>query len=165
MTSTSDSLSNIEIKLEQSGTSFGRLPTSTVVFADKGDVRIPKKAFEIWFHHPELKSFEAASKDWTALEGLYTGITTWSRNGIFINGVALKERDREGLMQYGKVHNGDVITIFHDPKTNDCLRFYVEIFKGEGARPRQPGEKFTVLRENGRKSTTPESERKQQSVG
>jgi len=85
------------------------------VYPNISDVRVPKKAFEIYFHaegQDDSRKLEERGADWTKLDRLYTGITTWSSVGIFINGVHMKQDDGKGRVQWAKLHTGDVITIF-----------------------------------------------------
>ncbi|OCK85138.1 Pkinase-domain-containing protein [Lepidopterella palustris CBS 459.81] len=150
LTATRDSFSPIVLKLDSMVTSWGRLPENTIVYPHVNDVRIPKRAFSIWFHsdtHPDVKSFDEQGKDWAKLEGLHTGITTWTKNGIYVNGVHLKDKDEKGRVLYGRLHSGDVITVFQDHREGTCLKFVCEFYLGAARETRPLGEKFQILKE------------------
>jgi serine/threonine protein kinase len=147
LTTTPDSFINLEIKLEQPWTSFGRHSSCTVVYSNKADTRVAKKVFEIWFHHEQLETYKNSGKDWTKLKGLYTGITTFSRYGLWVNGVQLMEKAANGRMQYGKLCSGDVITVVQGDSKSAGLKFLVELFKGDGVERRKTEERFTVFEE------------------
>ncbi|KAF2756696.1 Pkinase-domain-containing protein [Pseudovirgaria hyperparasitica] len=141
-----DSIANITINLDSPYTSFGRWPECSVQYRPVDDSRVPKKAFEIWFHHPEIKEYLENGQDFTQLEGLHTGITTWSSQGIWINGVHLTKLDKNGRTNFGRIHTGDIITVFKNPETKMKLQFKVELFKGEGAKVRTNRREFFIQR-------------------
>ncbi|KAF2498471.1 Pkinase-domain-containing protein [Lophium mytilinum] len=142
-----DSFTQLVLKLDKSNNSWGRHPENTIVYANKNDSRVPKKAFEIYFHvegHEDSRKLEAKGIDWTKLDGLYTGITTWSSNGISVNGVHLKRDDGKGRVLFGKLYSGDVITVFDYP--GGKLKFVCEFFVGLGKEKRPADQPFKVER-------------------
>ncbi|OCL08042.1 meiosis-specific serine/threonine-protein kinase mek1 [Glonium stellatum] len=146
LTATPDSFSPIVLKLDQNNTSWGRLLENTIVYPHVNDTRIPKKAFTIWFHAEghDFKALEEQGRDWTKLDGLYTGINTFTRNGIHVNGVHLREKDDKGRILYGRLHSGDMITVFLDRKESTCLKFVCEFYHGAAREKRAPGTRFEV---------------------
>lgn len=146
LTTTPGSFSPIVLSLEQINTSWGRLPQNTIVYSHIDDTRIPKKTFVIWFHAEgqNLETLEGEGRDWTKLGRLYTGINTFARNGIYINGVHLEEKDAEGRVLYGRLYNGDVITVFRDDKNSTYLKFVCEFYHGAAQEKRGPRTQFEV---------------------
>jgi serine/threonine protein kinase len=147
LTATPDSFSPIVLKLDQNNTSWGRLLENTIVYPQVNDTHIPKKAFTIWFHAEEghdFKELEEQGRDWTKLDGLYTGINTFTRNGIYVNGVHLRQKDGKGRVLYGRLYSGDVITVFQDRKEGNCLKFVCEFYHGAARQKREPGTRFEV---------------------
>ncbi|KAF2806044.1 Pkinase-domain-containing protein [Mytilinidion resinicola] len=147
LTATTDSFSQIVLKLDKSNNSWGRNLDNTIVYANKGDSRVPKKAFEIYFHaegHEDSRKLEAKGIDWTKLNGLYTGITTWSSIGVSVNGVHLKRDDGKGRVLFGKLYTGDVITVFDYP--GGKLKFVCDFFVGSGKQKRAADQPFKIER-------------------
>ncbi|KAF2200412.1 Pkinase-domain-containing protein [Delitschia confertaspora ATCC 74209] len=146
LTSTTDSINpNLAVSLDQPQTSFGRLAENTLEWEDKHDIRIPKKAFTIWWASDllgEVEHYAEEGKDWSDLDGLHTGIFTTASNGIRVNGIRLKTKDSEGRWCYGRIHTGDIIEVFHNEI--ECLRFKCEVYFGAGKEPRPAGKEFRV---------------------
>lgn len=149
LTATPDSfLPGLTINIEQSRTSFGRLQDSTVVYEDSRDTRIPKTAFVIFFHSEDnavdVEELVKQGKDLTKLEDLQVGIFTCARSGITINGKRLMKQDDEGRANYGQLHSGDVVQVYQDNRSTECLKFKCEFFLGLGKEPRPVGNSFTT---------------------
>ncbi|CAI6332094.1 unnamed protein product [Periconia digitata] len=151
LTATSDSfISNLVLNIDQSRTSWGRFKGNTIVYEDQ-DMRIPKIALVIfwWSSHADLKdsvqNLSQQGKDWTTLSDLHVGIITDATGGILVNGKHLHRRDREKRIICGELHTGDVVQIFHDPRTNQCLKFTCEFYLGEGKDARSPGNSFKTF--------------------
>ncbi|KAJ9669266.1 Protein kinase protein rad53 [Coniosporium apollinis] len=142
---TPDSFAPIVLKIDRRVTSWGRNPSNTIVYRDGSDTRVPKAALTIYFHAPGIEKMDREGKDWTKMDGLYTGIFTNARNGIWVNGVGLKpSRDKEFFS--GHLHTGDVITIFQGGRSEAPLKFKCEFFHGEAAQARSAGSRFIVER-------------------
>jgi hypothetical protein len=149
LTATPDSfVPGFTIKIQQSRTSFGRLLESTVVYEDSSDTRIPKTAFVIFFYSEEpgvdVEELVKQGKDWTKLEDLQIGIFTCARFGITINGKRLMKQDDKGRASYGQLHSGDVVQVYHDNRSSECLKFTCEFYLGVGKDPRPVGNSFTT---------------------
>jgi len=136
LVSTSDSFADVTITLKSIETTFGRGPNNTVSWHDEKDSRIPRRAFTIMFHAPGIKAAKTAGKDWTKMDGLHCVIATEGKFGIFVNGIKLMPKDAKGRALYGKVHTGDVITVWRgDSSVNGAkgtgLSFVCEFLHGE----------------------------------
>jgi hypothetical protein len=143
LTATADSFQPIVLKIDKSNNSWGRLPNNTIVYGKTADTRIPKKAFEIYFHadgQEDSRKCEEKGVDWTKFDKLYTGITTWTSLGLWVNGVHLQQDDGQGRPYWGKLYTGDVITIFNHP--NAKLSFECQFFLGAGKERRPPNKPF-----------------------
>ncbi|KAF2452457.1 hypothetical protein BDY21DRAFT_294641 [Lineolata rhizophorae] len=157
LTTTPDSFRPFTFKLEQQlYIRWGRSPHSHLVHPDPTDTRVSKSAFVIFHHAPGIEQADRAGEDWTKLPGLYTGIVAFARGGVWVNGVHLRagpgpETQDGGAQPYGRLHTGDVITVFHDVRgaKGECLKFVCEFFHGEAARPRPTGQGFKVMVEGG----------------
>lgn len=141
---------NLALMLDQSRTSWGRLPGNTLVYESPQDTRIPKTAFVIFWYTVEadtatVKELSQQGKDWTSLAGLHVGIITGATSGISINGKHLRKKDDKGRALFGHLHSGDIIQVYHDTKGTECLKFKCEFYHGAGKEPRPPGESFNIL--------------------
>lgn len=141
------------IKLVNRTTSFGRVPVgdSQVVWPDPKDTRVPKFAFDIIFWRPGVdRDLKVNPKlNWQAFEDIAAIITTRTSQCIWVNGVGLR-RGTDCYM-YGKIHTGDIITVFEPQagakltgKASESLKFKVEIKIGKSKVPRKEGQLFKV---------------------
>jgi serine/threonine protein kinase len=141
---------SLVLNIDQRNTSWGRLQTNTIVYEKSGDTRIPKTAFHIFWWCPSdanlVQELSQHGKDWTDVEDLHVGIYTLARHGLSVNGKTLRQKDEKGRDMYGSLRSGDVIQVYNDPRTRECLRFRCEFYYGKGASPRGAGESFKVLR-------------------
>ena len=110
LTALPGSLCNTTIRLEQRITYYGRDPSSHVQHPNMKETRIPKNALDIIFWRPGIEAMIESGKDWSTLEGLYAIAHTRTTRNIKVNGVKLTKG--EGCWNYGRLHTGDVITIF-----------------------------------------------------
>lgn len=137
LTTMPGSVCNTTIKLEERFTHFGRDPASHAVYEDNMDTRVPKNALDIIWWKPGLEALEEGGADWKNVDGLYALAHTRTSIHIRVNGVKLtKGKD---CWNYGRLHTGDVITIFgpEDGRAGDFLKFRCEFFWGASAKPRE----------------------------
>jgi hypothetical protein len=141
----------LTLHIDQSRTSWGRLTSNTLVYDNSKDTRIPKTAFVLFWYSSSsegsdtVQELSQQGKDWTNLEELKVGIWTCATHGIWINGKHLKQKDDKGRAVFGHLHTGDIVTVFHEPRDNACLRFKCEFNIGSGQLPRPPGQSFTTI--------------------
>ena len=141
--STPDSFKSLTIPLEKIVTTFGRNFNSSVVYPDKEDTRVPKRALEVWFHARGIAEADRDGRDWTRLEGLHVVLRTHGRNGVLVNGVPLLEEDERGRLLYGRLREGDEIVVCEG---RERLAFVCEGFVGgSGGARRAPGEERFVV--------------------
>ena len=147
---TPDSFSpNLTVAIDQSSTSWGRLPTNTVVYEHSRDTRIPKTAFFIFWYTPDSESttveqLSQQGEDWTKIDGLRVGIFTCATSGIGINGKHLRQKDERGRALFGDLHTGDIIQVYQDSRGSECLKFKCEFYQGTGKESRAAGESFGI---------------------
>lgn len=110
LTALPGSLCNTTIRLERRITYYGRDPSSHVQHPNMKEIRIPKNALDIIFWRPGIEAMIESGKDWSTLEDLYAIAHTRTSRNIKVNGVKLTKG--EGCWNYGRLHTGDVITIF-----------------------------------------------------
>jgi serine/threonine protein kinase len=147
------SVFNTTIRLERRITYYGRDPSSHVQHMDMKEPRIPKNALDIIFWRPGIEAMIASGKEWSSIEDLYAIVHTRTSQNIKVNGVKLTKG--EGCWNYGRLHTGDVITIFGPPqeeqvegKAAEYLKFRCEFFLGLSAKPREKGSpRFVVEKE------------------
>jgi serine/threonine protein kinase len=150
LTATSDSFApNLVLHIDRSRTSWGRLPSNTLIYESSRDTRIPKTAFNIFWYSPNTSSFTVQElsqqgRDWTSLEGLRVGIFTCASNGISINGKHLRQKDDTGRALYGHLHNGDIVQVYHSADGTERLKFKCEFYQGLGKEPRKAGSSFNI---------------------
>ncbi|KAF2682409.1 Pkinase-domain-containing protein [Lentithecium fluviatile CBS 122367] len=149
---TADSFApNLVLNIDQSRTSWGRLKSNTIVYENGKDTRVPKAAFIVfwWSASQDLREnvqeLSQKGRDWTTLEDLHVGIFTCATSGITVNGKHIRQKDRKGRAIYGHLHTGDIIQVYHDSQSGECLKFRCEFRLGSGAKPRAAGESFHVL--------------------
>lgn len=154
LTALPGSLCNTTIRLERRITYYGRDPSSHVQHSDPKESRIPKNALDVIFWRPGIEAMIESGKDWSTLDGLYAIVHTRTSQNIKINGVKLTKG--EGCWNYGRLHTGDVITIFgpHDEgdkvegKSAEYLKFRCDFSIGLSAQPRaQDQARFVVEKE------------------
>ncbi|KAF2109420.1 hypothetical protein BDV96DRAFT_615772 [Lophiotrema nucula] len=152
LTATADSFApGLTLMIDQSRTSWGRLPGNTIVYEKGRDTRVPKTAFIIFWWSSAGEDSETISqlssqgKDWTSMPGLRCGIFTCATAGISVNGKLLRRLDEKGRALFGHLHHGDVISVYQSAKAAECLKFKVELYLGLGKEPRPAGKAFKVL--------------------
>ena len=142
---------NLVLNIDQSKTSWGRLGNNTIVYEHRGDTRIPKTAFIVFFYSPggeapeTVEELSQQGKDWTTLDNLNVGIWTCATHGISINGKHLKQKDDKGRALFGHLHTGDIVQVYHDARGTECLKFRCEFYVGAGKEPRPAGNSFCTL--------------------
>lgn len=142
LTSVPGSVCNATIKLDQRFTFYGRDPDSHVRYEDKMDTRVPKNALDIIWWCPGIEAMLASGQDWREIEGLVAIIHTRTSFFIRVNGVKLTMG--KDYWHFGRLHTGDVITIFGpeegkaaEGKEGEFLKFQCEFFTGPSAKPRK----------------------------
>lgn len=139
------------IKLEKRMTTYGRDPGSDYQHKEGRDARIPKCALDIVFWRPgiEAQLAENPELDWTTFDDIYAIVATRTSQAIQVNGVLLRKGD--GRWNFGKLHTGDIITIFpaigKEGKEAEFLKFKCEFLVGASKEPRKEGSVFTVEKE------------------
>lgn len=144
---------NTTIRLERRITYYGRDPSAHVRHLDLRDTRVPKNALDIIFWRPGIEAMIESGKEWSSIEDLYAIAHTRTSQSIKVNGVKLTKG--EGCWNYGRLHTGDIITIFspHEGekaqgKAAEYLKFRCEFFLGLSAKPREKGgPRFVVEKE------------------
>jgi serine/threonine protein kinase len=151
LVATSDSFApNLVLHISESQTSWGRLPSCTIVYPEGRDTRIPKTAFVVFFYSASesgvtVEQLAAEGKDWTTLPGLQVGIWACATRGISINGWNLKRTDDKGRALFGHLHTGDIIKVYQDAAGSEFLQFRCEFYLGAGKESRPVNESFTPL--------------------
>ena len=141
------------IKLEQRWTSYGRDPASHVEYPNPMDVRVPRAAFDIIFWRPGLEALLDSGAHWTEVEGIFPIVRTRTSLRIRVNGVKLTKG--KNCWHYGRLHTGDIITVFGPldgeakaGKEAEFLKFRCEFFSGPSAKERELGSpRFVVEKE------------------
>lgn len=142
---------NLVLNIYKSRTSWGRLATNGIVYENIKDTRVPKVAFYIFFFSSEegleenVDKLSQQGKDWTSLPNLHVGVFPCATSGIAVNGKHFKQKDEKDRAQYGLLHTGDIIQVFHNPRTGERLKFKCEFYLGTGRETRAEGESFAVL--------------------
>ena len=153
LTALPGSLCNTIIRLEQRITFYGRDPSSHVRHPNQKETRIPKNALDIIFWRPGIEATIESGKEWSSLDGLYAIAHTRTSRNIKVNGVKLTRG--EGCWNYGRLHTGDIITIFGPPdseqaegKAGEFLKFRCDFSLGLSAQPRPADQpRFVVEKE------------------
>ena len=142
LTSVPGSVCNIVMKLEDRFTFFGRDPASHVRYEDKMDTRVPKNALDVIWWRPGIEAMLADGMDWRDVKGLIAIVHARSSLYIRVNGVRLTRG--KNRWHFGRLHTGDVITIFGpeegemaEGKEREFLKFQCEFFAGPSATPRE----------------------------
>ncbi|KAF2874807.1 hypothetical protein BDV95DRAFT_603601 [Massariosphaeria phaeospora] len=152
LTATPDSFApNLVVHIDQNRVTWGRNPTNTAVYENSRDVRVPKTAFVIFWYssnqdnRENVREMSQQGKDWTTLSQLHVGIWTLATSGISVNGKHLRKTDAKGRALFGHLHSGDIIQVYHDQRTNECLKFKCDFYLGSGRVARPAIEAFKVL--------------------
>jgi serine/threonine protein kinase len=151
LTATADSFNpNLTLMIERSLTSWGRNRDNTIVYEDPQDIRVSKRSFNIFWYTSDATSIPITDlsqqgKDWTSLPGLHVGIFTCATSGISINGKHLRQNDDKGRALWGHLHTGDIVQVYANPLSTECLKFKCEFHLGSAKMPRPPGESFVIL--------------------
>ncbi|KAJ5085144.1 hypothetical protein N7532_009915 [Penicillium argentinense] len=138
------SIFDLNIRLENRLTSWGRGPNATVRHEDRMDVRIPAYALELTFWAPKIECMIAEGQDWMQVPGVMAVLSTKTRKCIWVNGVELRKSGPDGL-QFGKLYTGDVITIYKH--NGQFLDLRCEFYHGESVRTRPTDEPGFVVRQ------------------
>ena len=138
LTSMPGSYVDVSIPLSRRETAWGRSPACTQQHLDTSDILIARMALKVLFHAHGIEEIEQAGGDWTRVEGIETLISTSTSTYIRINGVKLrKSSEGEHNFLYGKIYNGDVVTVVDDSEADGSfLKLKVEILMGDSARAR-----------------------------
>lgn len=144
------SVCDTTIKLEQRWTSYGRDPACHVEYPDPMDVRVPRAAFDIIFWCPGLEALLDNGAHWTEAKGIFPIVRTRTSLHIRVNGVKLTKG--KNCWHYGRLHTGDIITVFGPSdgelkagKEAEFLKFRCEFFKGPSAKERELGSPLFVV--------------------
>ena len=135
--------------LTRRDTSWGRDTHCTIIWPNSKESRIPRIAFHISFHRPNIENeVSKEGLDWLTVPetDLCTVIRTPSSRGIWINGVHLRRepQDKDAWF-FGRLANGDVITVIDKPEYK--ISFAVEIWYGMGKEGRKEGDGFVEEKE------------------
>ncbi|KAK3045276.1 hypothetical protein LTS18_014137, partial [Coniosporium uncinatum] len=144
LVSTKDSFRRIILRLDEHVTVWGRAPDNTHVYEPGHDTRVAKKAIVIWFHAIGIEKAIKEGRDWTKLESLHTIVNTYSKVGIWVNGVKLRAGGENGSFSFGRIYTGDVITVFQDG--GERLKFVCEFHHGEAKERRPTGQPFMITK-------------------
>lgn len=153
LTALPGSLCNTTIRLERRITYYGRDPSSHVRHPNPKESRIPKNALDIIFWRPGIEAMIESGMEWSTLDSLCAIVHTRTSQNIKVNGVKLTKG--EGCWNYGRLHTGDVITIFGPPegeqaegKAAEYLKFRCDFSLGLSAQPRPADQpRFVVEKE------------------
>ena len=141
---------NLVLHISESQTSWGRLPSCTIVYPEGRDTRIPKTAFVVFFYSASetgttVEQLAAEGKDWTTLPDLRVGIWACATRGISINGWNMKRTDDKGRAVFGHLHTGDIVHVYQDATGTEHLKFRCEFYLGAGQQPRAVNDSFQPL--------------------
>ncbi|KAJ5641275.1 hypothetical protein N7490_005275 [Penicillium lividum] len=146
--STPGSIFDLNLRLENRMTSWGRGPAATIRHEDRMDTRISAYALEITFWAPGIEVKIAEGKDWQQVPGVRALLSTKTRKCIWVNGTELRrgtstEGESEGL-HFGEIYSGDIITVYRH--NSQYLDLRCEFYHGESAQPRPAHEAGFVVR-------------------
>jgi serine/threonine protein kinase len=138
LSSIAGSYVDVDIPLLGQETAWGRSPICTYQHHNSDDILIARVALKVHFYAHGIENVIKAGGDWTAVKGIETLVSTSSSTFILVNDVKLrKSSGDERYYNYGKLYNGDVITIVDETQgQGKWLKLKVEILFGDGARPR-----------------------------
>ncbi|MCJ1477028.1 hypothetical protein MMC13_005699 [Lambiella insularis] len=143
------SIIEISLTLRDRHTTYGRDPESTYVYPDCMDTRIPKSAMDILFWRVGIDDDVNSGAGWfkPADPDLSAIIVSRASKGIKVNNIRLPFANSQGNFKlYGYLRHGDIITIYDSGA--EFLKFRCEFYFGLSSQARDPGEIFTVLRED-----------------
>ncbi|OQD88845.1 hypothetical protein PENANT_c003G00302 [Penicillium antarcticum] len=142
------SIFDLTIFLENRLTSWGRGPLATVQHTDITDTRIPAYALELTFWAPGIEAKIATGENWQNIPGVMAIISTKARMGIYVNGTLLERgppnENRPNQCTFGKLYNGDVITVYQHKNKKKFLKLQCEFTFGDSAQSRPVNEPFTM---------------------
>ena len=143
------SMLDLNLRLENRMTSWGRGSLATIRHEDSMDTRIPAYALEITFWAPGLEVKIAEGQDWMQVPGVMALLSTKTRKCIWVNDTELRrgtttDGGPEGL-QYGKLYTGDIITVYRHK--GEFLQLRCEFYHGESAQTRPAHEAGFVVRQ------------------
>lgn len=148
LNTTRNSFLDLTIPLSSLKTTWGRHPSSTVVYRDSQDTRIPKVAFDIRFQIDDDVARDSAAADHRTdeeilnspdLDKLQAYIHPLSKSGLRVNGVPISQRDAEGNLLYGQLFSGDEVWVSWNAD-GGRLVFTADIFHGMSKEKRKkPG--------------------------
>lgn len=138
------SIFNLNIRLENRLTSWGRGAKCTFRHENSDDVRIPAYALEITFWAPKIECMIAEGQNWMDVPGVMAVVSTKARKCIWVNGVELRKSGPDGF-QFGKLYTGDIITIYQHK--GQFLNLRCEFYHGESVQTRPAHEKGFVVRQ------------------
>ncbi|PNS15868.1 hypothetical protein CAC42_7974 [Sphaceloma murrayae] len=144
---TPESFVKTDVMIVKPVSQWGRYSGNTNVYTDSQDTRVPKRAMVLHFAGPGVDEAAEAGEDWTKLPGLRCGtIATDSRHGIYVNNRRLTKTDEKGRLLYGKIYDGDTITVTkpHRGQADSGLTFRVRIYYGPSKNGRKEGHPFKV---------------------
>jgi serine/threonine protein kinase len=148
--STPDScITNINIKVTDTITSWGRSHECTVKYPHSGEIRVPKTAFKLMLFETDTSRAERKTQASTEEENRSFYISTKATAGIMINDFPLDSynpKDPGGYSRFwGELRHGDIVTVWRDDHQNTRVtRFKFECYYGRSKYPRKEGEEFEL---------------------
>lgn len=140
---------SLVLNINHLNTTWGRSGSNTIVYEDHMDTRIPKTAFRIFWWSPSgdkvVQELSQNGKGWSNIDDLYIVIYPLSRTGLRVNGQYLCRKNDKGRNMFGYLHSGDVIEVYINLETKECLKFRCEFYHGKGAQPRGVGQNFKPI--------------------
>ncbi|KAJ5801891.1 uncharacterized protein N7503_004341 [Penicillium pulvis] len=142
------SIFDLNLRLENRMTSWGRGPAATIRHEDRMDTRIAAYALEITFWAPGIEVKIAEGKDWQQVPGVRALLSTKTRKCIWVNGTELRrgtstDGGMEGL-HFGEIYSGDIITVYRHK--GEYLDLRCEFYHGDSAQQRPAHEAGFVVR-------------------
>lgn len=149
LTPVTGSFDAVTVPLASRSTLWGRAPQCNARYGNVQDARVPKFGMKIVFFASGIEAVEQAGGDWRQVPSIRTIIATSATRGIHVNGVHLAQQSIDGKAAlFGNLYSGDIITIFDSSKTEEYLKYEVEILFGTGATTRpEPEKPFVVQKE------------------
>jgi len=149
LASTVDSFAVVSFNITSRITTWGRMPTCTIVYPNGRDSRVPKLGLELLFHAPDIEKVEREGGDWTKLDSLELLVSTGSSKGITVNGILLPDRDDAGRKCFGRLYTGDEVCVSRSAPGSgtqgESLKFKCEFHVGKSKKERRSrSSKFIV---------------------
>ncbi|KAI9760727.1 MAG: Exocyst complex component 5 [Chaenotheca gracillima] len=138
LTTTPGSFLNMTLALNERELSWGRGADNKVIYTNGDDIRVPKYAFDILFWKEGLPDMIKSGVNWEDVPDVPAIIKTRTSRRIWINGVALVNRDSVSN-PYGRLYTGDVITIRESVGGTGELKFVCEFYRGASVQRRTEG--------------------------